>query len=314
MKFKLFPWLIAAIYASSAFAAGQEASGAIKSADPASSVVQAATVAQDQQVSSNVAPAAVVAPNPASILPPNVSVERPKKRRAYLPGVGSYTFGEKNVLPPVVVPVGNEGTRVIRLSKVFPNRISTPFAAPSVIDKTNVSIKQDGSSLYISPKVQNPFVIYIKGEDPGDQVISLTIVPQDIPSQTIVLQSDVSTVMRQQKTDSYSQQIVDMLRRIAAGKAPEGFSEARMPNSVAANGDLAIIPQVRYSGSWVDIYRYLVVNNSREAVELSETSFYQKGVRAVSIFPNLVLQPGDKTDVYVIADKTVLDGGSNGPQ
>ncbi|MDD5056530.1 MAG: type-F conjugative transfer system secretin TraK [Sideroxydans sp.] len=232
----------------------------------------------------------------------------PAKKRRKLPGVAAYTLDTRNALPLTVVPVGNDGTRVVLLSKVFTNRISTPFSAPRVIDSSNVDIKQDGSSIFVSPKTTDPFAIYVTGSEPGDQVISLTLIPKDIPAQTIVLQADTTTVVRQQKTESYTQQLVDLLRRVALGKVPDGFSEGRMPNAVAINGELSITPKSRYSGSWMDIYRYTILNNSKETVELSETSFYRKGVRAVAIYPNLTLRSGDTTDVYVVADKSALDG------
>lgn len=235
-------------------------------------------------------------------------VQAPAKKRKRLPGIAAYTLDTRNALPLTVVSVGNEGTRMVMLSKVFPNRISTPFSAPRVIDSSNVDIKQDGSNIFVSPKTTDPFVIYITGSEPGDQVISLTLIPKDIPAQTIVLQVDTTAVVRQQKTESYTQQLIELLRLVAAGKAPEGFSEGRMPNAIAINGELSITPKSRYSGSWMDIYRYSVLNNGKEMAELSETSFYRKGVRAVAIYPNLTLRPGDTTDVYVVADKSALDG------
>lgn len=241
-----------------------------------------------------------------NIIPSNVQVEQPKKRVKALPGVGTYSFSEKNTIAPVVVSAG-DGGKVITVSNRFMNRIATPFKAPRIIDTTNVTFRQDDSSIFMLPTSTAPFVIYITGTEPGDQVVSFTVLPKDIPAQTIVLQLDVPSTARKQKVESYTQQIVDLLRKVASGGVPEGFSEGRMPNAVAVGQEIQILPQTRYSGSWVDVYKYSVVNGSKNVVELSETSFYKKGVRAVSIYPNIVVQPGETTNVFVIADKTALE-------
>ena len=132
-----------------------------------------------------------------------------------MPGVGKYVLDDRNAIAPNVVVISNEGTRTVALSKIFPNRIATPFTTPRLIDSTKVDMKPDGSNIFINPINSDPFVVYITGSDPGDQVISLTIIPKDIPAQTVVLQVDAPATMRQQKTESYTQQIVDMLRRIS---------------------------------------------------------------------------------------------------
>lgn len=235
-----------------------------------------------------------------------------KKRPVNLPGVGSYVLDTKNSVNPIVVSASSDGTHVVMVSSRFPNRVATPFAAPRVIDSSNVDIVQDGSNIFLSPRLNNPFVIYVTGSSAGDQVISLTIMPKDIPAQTIILQADIPAAARQQKTESYTQQIVGLLREVASGKSPEGYSEGKMPDAFAIAGELSVLPVKRYSGSWLDIYQYTVTNNSGQTIEMAESSFYRKGVRAVSIFPNLILAPGEFTKVYVLADKTALDGGQNG--
>jgi conjugal transfer pilus assembly protein TraK len=238
---------------------------------------------------------------------------QPLRKRQKLPGVNTITLDTLNNIPYQVVTIGNDETKIITLSKMFPNRISTPFSAPRVIDSSNIDMRQDGSSIYVSPKESNPFAIYVTGSDPGDQVISLTIIPKDIPSQTIVLQSNAaSNVGRVQKNESYTQKIINLLRQVALGQVPEGYAEGKLPNVAGLNAEILIVPKKRYSGSWLDIYSYLIMNKGEKDVKLSETSFYRKGVKAVSIFPNLKLSPNETTMVYVIADKTaVVDGGFN---
>lgn len=251
----------------------------------------------------------------ADILPDKQGIRgdsAPQKKRKQMPGLTNYTLDTKNDMGVNTVAVGDDGTRAAMLSKVFQNRIATPFIAPRIIDSSNVDMVIDGSSVFVRPKTSEPFVIYVTGSEPGDQVVSLTLIPKDIPTQTIVLQIDSpgTNQIRQQKTESYSQQLTDLLRKVASGKTPEGFSKGKMPNSVAVNGALSITPKSRFSGSWLDIYRYDILNGGKDTIELSETSFYRKGVRAVSIYPNLTLRPGDTSSVFVIANKSTLDEGA----
>lgn len=215
----------------------------------------------------------------------------------------------------VVISTTGDGTETAYLSKRFPNRIATPFSTPRTIGNAPISKEIDGSNLFIVPKNDQPFTIYITGTAANDPVISLTLIPKDIPAQTITVQLDSTQGLSQKnaRVDSYTKQLVDLLKTVALGKTPEGYSEGAMPNLVVTQpqGGLVIIPLTRYSGSNLDIYKYKVENN-QEDIELSETSFYQRGVRAVSIVPSVVLHKGESATVFVLADKTLLDGGNNG--
>jgi len=236
-----------------------------------------------------------------------------KRRVTTLPGAGGV---DKRLTRSSVIRTNGDGTDNVLISSRFPNRIATPFEKPRVIGKTNAQIVRDGSSLFITPpKNDAPFTVFVTGTNAGDPVISLTLIPKDIPSQVVALQIDSTQggAAKAPRVEGYTQQVVDLLRTVASGKTPAGYAEGIMPNFVgrSQNQGLVIIPVVRYSGSTLDIYKYKV-ENSYKTIELSETSFYQKGVRAVSIFPNIVLNKGESTFVYVLADKTLLDGESDG--
>lgn len=236
-----------------------------------------------------------------------------KRGSAILPGLGKLSVDSK-LSRGSVIRTNGDGTETVLISSRFPNRIATPFNNPRVIGKTNAEVVKDGTNLFISPpKGDAPFAIFVTGSNPGDPVISLTMMPKDIPAQIISLQLDSAqgATRKAPRVEGYSQQILDLMRAVATGKTPEGYSEALMPNFVARepqNG-LNILPVARYSGSSLDIYKYKV--ESDKDIELSETSFYQKGVRAVSIFPNVVLHKGESTNVFVLADKSILDGEEN---
>lgn len=68
-----------------------------------------------------------------------------------LPGLGLLP-GEKRPMMANVVRVTSHYNEVLYVSSGFPNRISTPFAAPKLIDNSEVEWQVQGQSLYLSPK------------------------------------------------------------------------------------------------------------------------------------------------------------------
>lgn len=235
-----------------------------------------------------------------------------------LPGVGKLT-GSPAVFNASVVRVSAERNEVVYLSNAYPNRISTPFRHPMLVgappDGYAVDdIKIVGSSMYF-PGVGKPLAVFITGNDPGDQVVSLTLMPKDIPAQTVQLMLDGSEIPSvDRKSDaapnSYTDALVAKFRTVAAGKVPQGFSSAKMPPTIAKTGALIIIPEERFSGQKLDIYRYRIENAGKGVVELAEAAFYENGVRGVAIYPNLKLEAGEFTYVFVAADKGSSDVGA----
>lgn len=228
-----------------------------------------------------------------------------------MPGLGVMP-GDKQALKANVVRVGTDRTEIVNVSADYPNRIATPFAAPRAIDKSTAEITQEGQSLYVTLKDPNKAIaLYITGDKPSDPVVSVTLVPKNMPPQTVVLQMDAGTPLggeasrEEAPTDgSYSERIRYVMRQVALGKAPEGYAEGNLPKSVARIGDLIATPLSRYSGPQSDIYRYRIENLSNAPVELDEGTFYSDGVRAVAFFPTAVLRKGETTSVFVLSDKS----------
>lgn len=231
-----------------------------------------------------------------------------------LPGVGTYASNDK-LTHGSVLKATDDGNQTGLVSNIFPNRIATPFPHAKVIgeDSKLYTTQEEGSNILLATVSSKPFVIFVTGHTPGDPVITMTLVPRAIPSQTLTIELDTSKIaQRKAKTNSYESKLLELLRTIASGKTPEGFTEAGMPNIVATEkrDGLNITPEKRYSGTYLDVYKYRVDDN-QQPIQLSETSFYQKGVRAVSIFPKIRLDKGDHTYVFVVADKSLLDGDAN---
>ncbi|TCV51517.1 type-F conjugative transfer system secretin TraK [Pseudomonas sp. 460] len=231
-----------------------------------------------------------------------------------LPGLGLMP-GNKEEARTNVVRVGSDRNEVVYVSSILPNRISTPFAEPRSVDqqKNDVDISPVGQSLYVTMKPTGKSVaLYVTGSNPNDPVISLTLVPKEMPPQTIVLQLDKAQADTGSKSEAdhapdsnvYTDNIRYILREAALGKTPEGFSEGPLPSAAANIGNVIAYPKVRYSGPAYDIYRYTILGTTPNDVDLDEGTFYSEGVRAVSFFPTATLRNGKTTEVFIVSDKS----------
>lgn len=249
-------------------------------------------------------------------LPPVPTAEKRSKpvEAQPLPGLGLMP-GNKEDSRTQVVRVGTDRNEVVYVSSLLPNRISTPFAEPRSVDQqvNDVDISPMGQSLYVTMKpTGKPVAAYITGSNPNDPVISLTLVPKEMPPQTIVLQLDKAqaatggTSEAEHAPDSnvYTDHIRYCLREVALGKTPEGFSEGVLPSAAANIGNVIAYPKVRYSGPTYDIYRYTVLGTTPNDIDLDEGTFYSEGVRAVSFFPTATLRSGKATEVFIVSDKS----------
>ena len=263
-------------------------------------------------------------PNPAckvtKQVPTKVGKQRPtpdapgKPERAMLPGLGLLP-GEKRPMMANVVRISSHYNEVLYVSSGFPNRISTPFAAPKLIDNSEVEWQVQGQSLYLSPKSsEKPVGIFVTGSGVNDPVVSLTLIPRNIPAQTLILQLDEDRSSaagadqsgESAEASSYTDRLRGILRSVVLAKTPAGFSEGLLPMAVGRMDALLVMPEKRYSGQHLDVFKYRVENVGPEEIELAEPSFYRDGVRAVSIYPVLKLRKGMSTSVFVLSDKAAL--------
>jgi conjugal transfer pilus assembly protein TraK len=149
------------------------------------------------------------------------------------------------------------------------------------------------------------------------QVISLTIIPTpEIPGQNLIVKlEDLRTVkplagggsaeeqeINQPRSTDYVGNVRQIMAQAVRGKI-RGFAAVPIEGGTAKMGAIEVTPEYAFTGSTVDVYRYSIKNASEEVVDLAETAFYRKGVKAVSFFPSISLQPGEAGYVFLLADK-----------
>lgn len=212
----------------------------------------------------------------------------------------------------------------------YPNRFDTPFMDPHVIDtKGDDSNMRVANSVFVTAQKSTPFAVWIVDGKAGSQMCSLTLIPQNIPAQNLVLQMEGGTrsgggtggvgggyapATGSEETGRESEYTVGLrtlMRTVARGIAPRGYSEEKLDPGMAVSNDIQAQPEHLYAGAKFDVYVYRLTNRSGAPVTLSEEAFGTRGVRAVAFFPLVVLPPGQSTRVFIIADRPDSDSGSD---
>lgn len=238
-----------------------------------------------------------------------------------LPGVGVLPGSIKPELEDNVIRITSNRTEVVNVSATLTNRIATPFTSPkAILLDGGATVTVEGQSLYVAlDGSPDPLALYVTGSEPNAPVVSLTLMPHSLPPQTIVLQLDgldktvagggSSTRADNPSSPIYTERLVSILRSVALGETPEGFVQGRLPVAAADFGNFTAIPLARFSSSAYDVYRYRLVTESANTIELEEAAFATEGVRAVAFFPSALIAKGVQSEVYIVADKKATVAG-----
>jgi len=219
---------------------------------------------------------------------------------------------------PVPIQAQNGVNEIVNVSAFMPNRISTPFTDAKVVDFSNTKYQVIGGDVYLVPKTKEPIGLFIRDNRPGSPTIALTLVPKQIPGVSILVNieggyasgaSSAGDTEDSREEGSYEATLKKVMRRVTIEGTPSGYTDTALSTGIAQLGDVRIIPEKRYSGQNFDIYRYRLVNSGKTSLELSEETFYQKGVKAVAFFPLLRLDPWQSTKVLIVTGKS--SGGAD---
>lgn len=209
------------------------------------------------------------------------------------------------------VTISNDDTHLINVSQSLVNRITTPFRSPTVLSNGGVSFQIIGQDVFFEMKSDQPVGVFIR-EDESIQnhspVASLTLIPKPIPPQNIsvVLDKNVRANAASQRVKiatDYEDGLVTAIGQAVLNNTPDGFSRSNATKlAVAKIGGVLLRPVTVYSGVDQNIFIYSAENTTGQTVELVEPSFHHEGVRAVAFYPEIRLQPKQKTNVYIMAD------------
>lgn len=249
-----------------------------------------------------------IKPNPYDIPTSAIELIPGLKERIDLPMLGK-SGGAPRLMNQNVVRMGEGRNEVVYVSFRQPNRISTPFSKPRVVDMSGTNIQVIGKDVYLAPSKDDPVGLFIS-DDSGEsaQVAALTLVPANIPGQNISLVFEAPKDMPENllKEGSGGSQF-DLVRSVIAtainGEIPEGYDVARANVGVARIGNVLVTPRRFYSSYDTNLFVYDLKNIGVKDVELSEQSFYEDGVMGVSFWPRVNLKAGEDSSVYIMSLK-----------
>lgn len=216
------------------------------------------------------------------------------------------------------------------------NRLVTPFEHPVVqkVKQEGVTVNVKDNALYVSTSDSNPASLYISEKGDESVAISVSLVPQKIaPVQATLMLSrklnntSTSGVMpaaynnyggsevkarRWEQKDNYIETIRNIMRTIALGDIPPGYSLGNLSSGVG-------IPncnfrtgtdqdQIRYSfangqylqGSQFSVIIGVAQNTGSSTVMVDESLCTHPQLAARALWSRNTLQPGQRTEAYFV--------------
>ena len=227
----------------------------------------------------------------------------------------SVEFG-KNIMIPVALG--------------FTNRFVTPFADPVVVSTSLSMAGQNGTgevlirnnTVYVSTTKDYPVTMFITQRDSEQYAISLTLLPRRIPPREIVFTIDGYTAVRTAehkepgagRDDSRTAQIKSVLRAVALNEIPSGFELQNItpgsyrPDCSGGDAEVSFDGGQLLTGSRFDVLIGTVRNRGTSVVQTDEKICAGRGTAAVALWPRIMLQPGESTEIYVVTDKSAVSG------
>lgn len=209
----------------------------------------------------------------------------------------------------IVKPGVNE---IIEVAVNHFNRIVTPFERPSVKKSEGVTVQATDNVIYVGTSQESPVTLFITEKGDESQALSLTLIPRKVPPREVRLtlesssSGSVSTKKAEkwEKNQPYVATLEKLFRTLALGELPPGYSLEKVPR-----GEL---PKCRQAGLTFNfetgqtamghnllVHIGVATNTSPEPIEFVENQCGDWDVAAVSAYPKNVLQPGERTEIYV---------------
>ena len=225
----------------------------------------------------------------------------------------------------LTVPVSPGVNEIIPIAINHLNRVLVPFPDPQIRTTSTADYQIHDRAIYVTTSTQAPVTMYITNGNNESVAISLTLVPRRIaPVEATV---DLDTTQEPIKYGSpddaeqweESQPYVDTLRELmktlARGGVPQGYSmsetspSSNLPDCFQPGMEFDFINGQFLEGRNMQVNVGVVENSSNESLEFVERSCSGPTVAAVASWPNLLLEPGQSSEVYVVTHKNRNTGG-----
>ncbi|MEW6657358.1 MAG: type-F conjugative transfer system secretin TraK [Thermodesulfobacteriota bacterium] len=198
------------------------------------------------------------------------------------------------------------------------NRIVTPFEDPALHTVDKAKTRVDGNSIYVSlGKDDGEAAMFITEKGQDDPSISLTLVPTEMAPKEVRLKLDGNWPVTmgsssgpsskaakwEQKQASYLDFIEKMLKHTALGEIPQGYNLRDYFNydpQVSCRLPVHIEPRQVLEGSSFIVIISRITNRSSSPLVVNEEACYRPGVRAVSVWPRVRMEPRQTGEMYTV--------------
>ena len=196
------------------------------------------------------------------------------------------------------------------------NRIVTPFGTPVVTTMTaDATTEVRQNVVYVGTNGEDPVTAFITEKGDQSRALSLTLVPQRIPPRELfVRMADGYNVgvpysnpaaEKWETSQPYVETVRSVFRSVALGELPQGYAMSKITGAIR-------LPNCHMSGLSFDFSRGQVLsghslsvligvarNTAGVPVEFKEAACGDWDVAAVAAWPRNVLEPGERTEIYV---------------
>lgn len=206
---------------------------------------------------------------------------------------------------------------IIPMSVGHTNRFVMPFSSPQIRTTSNASFDVDGRVVYVTSSDEGrPVTVFVTEKGDSEFALSLTFVPKRMPPVEVTLKLDSEYAAHSYRPNAKAQKwetshpylttLREVLRSVALGEMPQGYTVQNNPSMEGFSG--CNQPGLHFdfaSGQSVDGHQLrvnvgVVTNTSDQTIEFREPSCADFNVKAVTSWPYSLLEPGQRSEVYVV--------------
>lgn len=223
------------------------------------------------------------------------------------------------------VIVSSGTNTLIPISRSQINRLVTPFENPNIQTVSDAEISTSGNVIYVTTQSEQPVTMFVTPEDDETVAISLTLFPQSIPpiQANLIFGQSVQggvtggmpamgttaysgTARKWERTQPYMETLRTLMREMAMGTLPRGYSFGalhsgdRIPACAQPALSFDFSKSQLIQGHDFRVYVAVAENISGNTVEFDHGACSHPYRAAVSSWPHEMLEPGQKTEVFVV--------------
>lgn len=230
--------------------------------------------------------------------------------------VTGHTAAAPAAVSATVVPLANGGQASIAVSNTDPNLFTVAgdrVTALTSLDGELTRQEQTASGgVIVSTLNKKPFTFILETERGLN--FSVQAVPRAGVGRTIRLVSELSgtgdAARTWEESSPYEATLVSLSQHLLGGKLPSGWQSIPVTNELlSAPVGLVARAERIWVGNHLKVVSYRITNSTAGARSLTESDFWQPGVRGVLFAePARQVMVGDALQVFIISGGGAVDG------